>query len=879
MDEDYLHGPGKAWTTKDMPTDIIVNETIQEIVDSISSILTSSSPKSILITGDKGVGKSTLIQLVSKGLKVQGWSIFSATAGDIMAGQRYIGDLEQNIQNFLSQLTSRKNNLWIVPRFQELYYGGRHEYSPVSILDQVLPFADTGELKIMGEIDSNSLEKVIQYRPQVLSSFEITRVSAADREFTLELAADWIKADTDQALWKDFSKDDLDEVYHLAAHYLRYMENPGCLVDLLKQTKKLFQSKGEISKSILLPNVIDSLANITGMPKGILDDREKLDLEHLRKHFSDKVIGQEEAINVMIERIAMIKAGLTDPSKPAGVFLFVGPTGTGKTEIAKAMAEYLFGSADKLIRQDMSEFQTAESTYKILGDTSDVAENSALVNTIRKKPFSIVLLDEFEKAHPNVWDLFLQVFDDGRLTDQRGSVADFRHSIIVLTSNLGAGLPANSRIGFNSPGDDINSNVLKSIHQTFRPEFVNRIDRIVVFNPLTKSIAKKILKNELKKILQRRGLRRKAWELDFEDSALEFLLDKGFSKTLGARPLKRSIEKYLLAPLALTIVNHDFPRGNQFLLVSPGKEKLKVDFIDPDEPQYSWDQKKQILENQEIKSGKLDLKDIISDANGLLSEFRVIQKALETLKRQIDENDLGGQKSELMIQMSDPGFWPGPGRFEVLSEVEFLDRFESALESAEKLFERLDSPGKERLSYDAKLLARLAQRIFLLKIALKAYLDGQPQDAILQITYTASDEPFGRRIEKMYVSWSKARGMKMEKVHETNDGEDHSMVFSVLGFGAYSLLIKENGYHVLEFTVDNTSKIKKSKVKVSVIPMELPDYRSIDVLSFEKRVSALPNATNVRKFKEGKSSFVKDLGSHWQSGKVNYVLEGNFDLF
>ncbi|MEL6988508.1 MAG: AAA family ATPase, partial [Bacteroidota bacterium] len=532
----------------------------------------------------------------------------------------------------------------------------------------------------------------IQYRPEVLNHFEIIRIERSSMDFTIDLAFDWIQKDKkNPKIWSGLSKNDIKEVYYLANQYLSHSENPGGILELIKQTKQAFIANKHPDERIALNDFIQSLSNISGLPTTILDDQQSLDLEQLKDYFYRKVIGQDDAIQTLIERIAMIKAGLTDPSKPAGVFLFVGPTGTGKTEIAKSLAEYLFGSDDRLIRLDMSEYQTPDSTLKIFGAASDVAENAALVNSIRKNPFSVILLDEFEKAHPNVWDLFLQVFDDGRLTDLRGGVADFRHSIIIMTSNLGASMPTGKRIGFGSKEESrqVDASVMKGVEQTFRPEFVNRIDKIVVFNPLTKSIAKKILKAELKKILKRRGLRRRQWELDMDESAIEFLLEKGFSTALGARPLKRAIEKYLLAPLAMTIVNHNFPKGDQFLLVSSGKDKLKVEFIDPDEPQYSWDQKKKILEDQKEKSKEISLKEIVLDAKGVLSEFQLIEKELDALKVESANLDLEYNKNRLLDHMGEPDFWNQPERFEILSEIEYLDRFESTLSNAISLHDRL----------------------------------------------------------------------------------------------------------------------------------------------------------------------------------------------
>ena len=881
MNEDFLQGIGKIWSAKDLQPNMVEVDILAKFADSICGFYTQESPKSILLAGDKGVGKSTMVDLVAKRMKERGWLIFVATAGNIVAGQRYIGDLEKNIEDVVRALAKRKKSLWVIPKFQELYYLGRHEQSPVSILDHLLPIIERSEIKVLGELDTGSLERVVQFRPQILNAFEILRVNSPNKEHTLRVAQTWIAADHEKSGdWIDFKQEDLQEVYALSSQYLSHRENPGRMIDLIKQTKHLVHSRQDGQSTVQFTDFIDALSHITGLPTSILDDQQKLEIEDLRKYFGKRLIGQDHAVETVIERLAMLKAGLTDPTKPAGIFLFVGPTGTGKTEIAKSLAEYLFGSEDRLIRLDMSEFKTPESLLRILGSPSDVAENTSLVNVIRRRPFSIILLDEFEKAHPNIWDLFLQVFDDGRLTDGRGDTVDFRHSIVILTSNLGAALPSTPPIGFNrqSDPDEIDDDVMRAIDQTFRPEFVNRIDRIVVFNPLTKAMAKHILKHELDKILTRRGLRRRGWELDFEESALDFLLDRGFSTTLGARPLKRAIEKFLIAPLALTIVNHDFPKGNQFLLVGAGKSQLNVEYIDPDEPDITWTQKQQIVEDQEAKVQDLTLKAILLDPKGQLAEFRLIKQELEALQIRTDEIKLSERKELLLEHMSSHEFWSRPERFETLAEIEYLDRFEGMQQTVQKLFDRLHNPEKERVSYDLNLISKLSQRVYLLDLSLESYSKGLPQDAFLLVQYEEDVAVDGESLISMYQDWAKLRGMQMKLISEQSVQGQVSKTFMVTGFAAYPILRPETGHHLFERT-DAKSESVKSKVRVAVLPVEIEDYRDENKSGIQARFEEVRNLKNVRRYKLAKSPLVKDLHKAWQTGRIDKVLSGHFDLF
>ena len=874
---------GNKWSTKDLPINGVKSEEIDEVCLEILDHLKNDPAKSIIITGEARVGKSSLINYVAEAFTLsENAHVYTVTAGNLKAGNRYIGDLERAIENFTDFLVEH-DGLWICPRFHELFYAGKHDSNPSGILEQLLPLIISGKIRLIAEINNSDLEKLLTVKPELATAFEIVKVNESSKEYTLDLLEQWVANNDNFEQWSLIDKKALEEIYIISSQYLSYQSNPGAMIDLLMYTKQKYDR--QVETKIRIQDIYESLSSLTGLPISILDDKEKLDLKEVEQFFHNKVIGQEEAVMTIVERIAMVKAGLTDPGKPFGIFLFVGPTGTGKTEITKCLAEYLFGSADRMIRLDMSEYQTADSYRKIFGEYSVNSEGSSLVNQIRQNPFSVILLDEFEKAHHQVWDLFLQVFDDGRLTDSQGGLVDFRQSIIILTSNLGAAM-ANSRIpvGFNPNKEeeistsDPEANIKNAISFTFRPEFINRLDKIVVFKPLSPIALAKILDIELKKVLQRRGLRQRQWALDMEESAIEFLLEKGYTENLGARPLKRAIEQYLLAPLAMTIVNKNFPQGDQFLLVSKFKDGLKVTFIDPDEPEYTWEEKKNLVAIQKKKVRDLSLKKILLECFGTLAEFNIIQNELNKLNQSSQKTDMDEKKQDLMDLMSTSDFWKSEHQKEVLTHIEFFDRFSAVLASANQLYERLEDPTKERLYYDPTLLRKLAQNIYLLQASLQAFEDKESQDALIKISYKEGDKTQGDTIKKMYTNWAKKRGMELKILVNSFNDQDCVAIYSVFGFAAYHILKSEHGVHMFESKPSTERVIYKSKIKVSVLPMISQDYTNkLGISYLDKRFVNVESTQTVRKYNLD-NSLIKDLKGKWQTGNKEKVLGGAFDL-
>ena len=319
-------------------------------------------------------------------------------------------------------------------------------------------------------------------------------------------------------------------------------------------------------------DIAEAVAKSTGIPVSRMMQSEKDKLLQLEQHLHERVVGQDEAITAVADAIRRSRAGLQDPKKPIGSFIFLGTTGVGKTELAKALAEYLFDDESMMTRIDMSEYQEKHTVSRLVGAPPGYVgydEGGQLTEAVRRKPYSVVLLDEIEKANPDVWNVLLQVLDDGRLTDNKGRVVNFRNTIIIMTSNLGSNIIQENfeDITERNKEEVVNKTrleVMNLLRQTIRPEFLNRVDEIILFQPLMKNEIRGIVNiqlNNLKGLVAQSGI-----QLEFSDYALDFLAEQGFDPQFGARPLKRLIQKEIVNQLSRRILAGEIDKSQPVLV-------------------------------------------------------------------------------------------------------------------------------------------------------------------------------------------------------------------------------------------------------------------------------------------------------------------------
>jgi ATP-dependent Clp protease ATP-binding subunit ClpC len=866
LDRTFLTGIGRFWT-KNPEDELLVtpDEWRERLVVSCSAILKSKPHHSLLVCGEPRVGKTSFLKLVSQLLEEEGWCVFESSAAELMAGQMYYGQLEERIRKIVTALNVAKKVVWYVPDLLQIAEGGRHQNQPSSILDQVSQAVNSGDLVLVSETSPAGAVRLFQRYPALKGVLELVRLQPMNESQTATLVRGIVEKIA-TAVKMEVTPEAVDAVLHLSNQYLGSTQLPGITVDLLKRAATHALSAGE--QKVGAEDVLQTLSQLSGLPRTILDDNQRLDLKGVVDHFAKRVIGQDEAVGAIVDRIAMLKAGLVDPKRPIGVFLFAGPTGTGKTELAKTLADYLFGSADRMARLDMSELQTADSTTKILGSGDNDAES--LAAKIRKQPFSVVLLDEFEKAHPNAWDLFLQVFDDGRLTDSMGRMVDFRHTIIILTTNLGATAHAGSGIGFaRRQGAYSETQILQAVSRTFRPEFVNRLDKIIVFRPLSRDFMRQILGKELNAVLQRRGLRQRDWAVEYEDSAINFLLDRGFTTDMGARPLRRAIDEHLLAPLAATMVEHRYPDGDQFLFVRSNGKAIQVEFVDPDA-----DIPAPVASVPEEDHGAL-LARAIMGAAGTEAECHALSDAHTCIAARLASPEWRGLKDSLSALISQPDVWQRPDRASVFSRYEVVDRVLEAWRTAERLRTRLDAGRERQGKISRELVARLALQLHLVKFGIDDAIADRPIDAVVCVDPLASGnagsdvtEAWSGKLTSMYRRWSQLRRMTVSEF--TASGT----ILHVTGFGAFDVLNEEAGLHVWE-DGDGKRAVARVRVVASALEMNSGDPG----LAFERLLDSAGDSTMiVRRYRGEPDMLVRDARKGWRSGKLDAVLAGNFDL-
>jgi ATP-dependent Clp protease ATP-binding subunit ClpC len=855
---------------------------------------TLAGGRSVVLVGQSGVGKTAVVQKLLSYLRdgrlpeLTGTKIYEISTVGLCADTRFTGQQEGRIRSMLSHAT--KKRLHYVPDVWNLPYAGSYSTNPRGIYDLMRPGIEQGKLVIFGEVTPGRWDKLAREHPILLRDFVAVAVPEPSEDETRELLVK-VAADISPA----FEKQAIDRVFALTKKFVPTQSFPGKGVELLRRVAQEARAPDMTHGGVVTPArtapidapfVEEVFARQTALPMHMLSPNVRMSYEEMHRFLSERVLGQREAVSAIADLLALYKTGLNDPDRPAGVLLFVGPTGVGKTELAKATAEFLFGTKDKMLRVDVSEYKDFHSFEKLIGDPKQ-NKTGLLTDYVRKNPFSVVLLDEFEKGHSNLADLMLQVFDDGRLTDAFGDTVDFRHTIIILTSNVGANMrELGSSIGFSGQdrgkdpsargtGTGIVRDVRRALEHAYRPEFLNRIDKILVFEPLEKGDMRRIAQRELGKVYRREGLLERDLLLEVDEGVIDLLLDRGFDPKYGARPLKRAMEELLVLPLARAVLGAVAQRY-QLLRVARKGDGVALSFEDTDTSRK--------LQNLERRTRASDGEGQVVRKS--LAEVRTDLKSIyERLARLEEKADIVAMRNELDAmeeKTKSPAFWDeafGKGgevyrRHRLTAELRRLEdlrqRTELMRETIEAFF--VDLQHKARAERDAADLvgkyARLERALARAEREIVHFDENDRGDAHIVVRAVGGKEgasAWAKDLALMYAAWAEDRKY---------DVEQPASVYPevvVKGPYAYGYLKGEHGGHRL-IAAPKGKEHKRGDTflaRVEVRPASAPQ-------STKKHRDDEPP---IRTYDLLHSRGVRDRRTGASDGDVKRVLSGKIDAF
>lgn len=610
-------------------------------IQRVIQILSRRTKNNPCLVGDPGVGKTAIAEGLAQKIVegdvpeiLKDKRVVSLDLSSMVAGSKYRGEFEERIKKVIDEVTAAHNVILFIDELHTIIGAGGAE-GAIDASNILKPSLARGEIQVIGATTLNEYRKYIEKDAALERRFQPVKVEEPTEEQAIKMlkclrdkyeAHHSVKI-TDEAIiaavklssryitdrfLPDKAIDTLDEAASKVR--LRTFTAPSGIKELEEKLSDLdkekeeaikgenYEKAGEIKKrqeelrkeldeaknewkskvgneaQVVGENEIaDIISSWTGIPVRQLQEEESERLKNMESILHKRVVGQEEAVSAISKAIRRGRVGLKDPKRPIGSFLFLGPTGVGKTELSKALSEVLFGDEDAMIRVDMSEYMEKHSVAKIIGAPPGYVgfdEGSQLTEKIRRKPYCVLLFDEIEKAHPDVFNILLQVLDDGHITDSQGRKIDFKNTVIIMTSNVGARtITENKKLGFTATGEveeaksyeDIKKGVMEEVKKLFRPEFLNRIDDIIVFHSLDKDNVKEIAKIMLKEVVDRVKTNLNI-TLNVTDKAIEKIADEGYDPVYGARPLRRAIQSKIEDLFAEKLLDGDFKNNDDVTL-------------------------------------------------------------------------------------------------------------------------------------------------------------------------------------------------------------------------------------------------------------------------------------------------------------------------
>ena len=612
----------------------------------IIQILSRRNKNNPVLTGEPGVGKTAIVEGLAEKIaegkvpsELLKKRILSLDLASVVAGTKYRGEFEERMKKILNELQENKDIILFIDELHAIIGAGGNE-GTMDASNIMKPSLSRGEIQIIGATTTKEYTKHIERDMALERRFQVVKVEEPDCSDAEEIL-EGVKSQYEKYHNVVYSDDVIPSIVRLSKRYLPEKVLPDKAIDILDEAgaakkiqeeerpselaelekmkqeleeekriliedqdyekaayirdrvielrKKLtlysdYIEKNRVSKSKLVTaaDVEKIISDITGIPLHEMSLSETERMIKMEDELHNTIIGQNDAVRIISDAIRRSRAGISSPKHPVGSFIFLGPTGVGKTQLAKALSKYLFGTEDSLIRIDMSDFMEKHTASRLVGAPPGYVgyeEGGVLTEKVRRHPYSVVLLDEIEKAHPDIFNLLLQLLEEGELSDNLGHTVNFRNTVIIMTSNAGARQITNEgRVGFGTlegvmPYEEIKASAMNELKKLLNPELLNRIDDVIIFDALSKKEISKIAGLQIEELAQR--LAEKKLTISVKKKAMEYLIENGYNPSMGARPMKRLIRKEIEDPLAMAILTNK-NKDNDLVVVECVKNKLKV---------------------------------------------------------------------------------------------------------------------------------------------------------------------------------------------------------------------------------------------------------------------------------------------------------------
>ena len=568
----------------------------EDEIQRVIQILGRRRKNNPMLVGDPGVGKSAIIEGIA--LKIAnddippvlaGKRLISLDLGSIVAGTKYRGDFEKRLKSIIKEVADSPDVILFIDEFHTIVGAGGASGS-LDAANMLKPALARGDIQCIGATTMDEFRKIVEKDGALDRRFQKIVVEHTDIAQTVSILSR-LKTNYEKHHNVKYTDEAIEACVRMSERYITDRCLPDKAIDALDEAGSMVRLKNpKKTGRVTAEDVAAVISKMTGIPSGKVAEGEGGKLIKMRQKLQSRIIGQDEAVDKVVRAIQRNRAGIKDPGKPIGTFIFFGPTGVGKTQLAKSLAEYLFDSEDNMIRLDMSEYMEKFNVSRLIGAPPGYVgheEGGQLSERVRRKPYCVVLLDEIEKAHPDVFNLLLQVMDEGRLTDSTGRTVSFRNTIVIMTSNVGSREldEYGSGVGFSTAGKDIGNNrknvLEKAVRKAFPPEFINRVDEQVFFSSLSREHIEKIIDIELKELKAR--VSDAGFSLSISNAAKKFVADAGYDPKFGARPLKRAIQKYIEDPVSEKIITDRMQGGRHAggkIKVGLAKESITLDWDD-----------------------------------------------------------------------------------------------------------------------------------------------------------------------------------------------------------------------------------------------------------------------------------------------------------